>query len=404
MFKASFYKTASIFHVVKPSCTSPALSILFRVFFYYKEVYMEEIQYMRLAIELARQGRGWVNPNPMVGAVIVKCDKIIGQGYHETLGGPHAERNALANCQTSTIGATLYVTLEPCCHQGRTPPCTDAIIESGISRVVIGSFDPNPLVAGKGISILRSHGIEVVENVAKKECDKLNESFFHYIQNKAPYVIMKYAMTMDGKIATHTGKSRWITGEEARQRVHEDRHRYSAIMVGVGTVLTDDPILTCRLTNSKNPLRIICDTNLRTPLGAKIVTTAHMAPTIIATSIADASRHQPYLEAGCEIMVIRKKENHIDLKSLMRRLGERQIDSLLLEGGGTLNWSALQSGIVNKVQAYVAPKLFGGSAKTPVEGFGVDCPKGAFSLSKPVITPIGNDILLESEVISCLQD
>lgn len=365
---------------------------------------MEDIEYMRLANELARQGRGWVNPNPMVGAVIVKHGKIIGQGFHKKCGDLHAERNALADCQTPAAGATLYVTLEPCCHHGRTPPCTDAIIESGISRVVVGSFDPNPMVAGKGISILRSHGIEVIQNVAKEECDKLNESFFHYIQNKTPYVVMKYAMTMDGKIATHTGRSQWITGSEARKHVHEDRHRYSAIMVGLGTVLTDDPMLTCRLENRKNPLRVICDTNLRTLLGAKIVTTANIAPTIIATTIMDTNRHRPYLEAGCEIMVINLKDNHIDLFNLMQRLGERQIDSLLLEGGGTLNWSALQSGIVNKVQAYVAPKLFGGSGKTPVGGLGVDYPEGAFQLSKPVITQIGDDILLESEVIPCLQD
>ncbi|WP_455714305.1 bifunctional diaminohydroxyphosphoribosylaminopyrimidine deaminase/5-amino-6-(5-phosphoribosylamino)uracil reductase RibD [Anaerosporobacter sp.] len=365
---------------------------------------MDEIEYMRLAIQLAKQGCGWVNPNPMVGAVIVKEGKIIGQGYHEKCGELHAERNALANCQTSATGATLYVTLEPCCHHGRTPPCTEAIIESGISRVVVGSSDPNPLVAGKGIAILRSHGIEVMENVAKDECDKLNESFFHYIRHKTPYVIMKYAMTMDGKIATHTGKSQWITGQTARKRVHEDRHRYSAIMVGVGTILTDDPMLTCRLENSKNPLRIICDTNLRTPLQAKIISTTDTAPTLIATAITDTNRHRAYLDAGCEIMVLPKKDKHIDLNNLMQRLGEKQIDSLLLEGGATLNWSALQSGIVNKVQAYVAPKLFGGNAKTPIAGLGVDYPEGAFVLSKPNITQVGEDILLESEVIQCLQE
>ena len=365
---------------------------------------MDEIAYMHHAILLARQGCGWVNPNPMVGAVIVKDGKIIGQGYHQKYGELHAERNALAGCQTSATGATLYVTLEPCCHHGRTPPCTEAIIESGISRVVVGSSDPNPLVAGKGIDILRSHGIEVIEKVAKEECDKLNESFFHYIQKKTPYVIMKYAMTMDGKIATRTGKSHWITGSAARHRVHEDRYRYSTIMVGVGTVLADDPMLTCRLENSTNPLRIICDTSLRTPLQAKLVTTTDTAPTLIATAITDTNRHQPYLDAGCEILVLPKKEDHIDLNSLMQRLGEKKIDSLLLEGGGTLNWSALQSGIVHKVQAYIAPKLFGGGGKTPVAGFGVDHPEGAFLLSTPVITRVGEDVLLESEVIRCLQE
>ncbi len=365
---------------------------------------MEEIEYMRLAIQLAKQGCGWVNPNPMVGAVIVKDGEMIGQGYHKKYGELHAERNALANCQTPPTGAILYVTLEPCCHHGRTPPCTEAIIESGISRVVIGSHDPNPLVDGKGIAILRSHGIEVTENVAKDECDKINESFFHYIQDRTPYVVMKYAMTMDGKIATRTGESQWITGEKARRRVHEDRHRYSAIMVGVGTVLADDPMLTCRLENSRNPLRIICDTGLRTPLQARTVSTTDTASTLIATAITDTNRHQPYLDAGCEIMVLPQKDNHIDLNCLMQRLGEKQIDSLLLEGGGTLNWSSLQSGIVNKVQAYVAPKLFGGSGKTPVAGLGVDHPEGAFLLSKPIITQVGKDILLESEVIWCLQE
>lgn len=360
---------------------------------------MNDTEYMRLAIQLARQGCGWVNPNPMVGALVVKDGNIIGQGCHEGIGEPHAERNALASCQTSTSGATLYVTLEPCCHHGRTPPCTEAISERGIKRVVVGSTDPNPLVAGKGIAILRSYGIEVIEGIAKGECDKLNESFFHYIQNRTPYVVMKYAMTMDGKIATHSGNSQWITGSAARQRVHEDRHRYSSIMTGIGTVLTDNPLLTCRLAHTKNPLRIICDTGLRTPLQAKIVTTTDSAPTMIATTITDTRKHQPYLDAGCEIMVLPQKAGHIDLNSLMQRLGEKQIDSLLLEGGATLNWSAMQSGIVNKVQAYIAPKLFGGSAKTSVEGLGVYHPDEAFLLSKPIITQLGEDILLESEVI-----
>jgi diaminohydroxyphosphoribosylaminopyrimidine deaminase/5-amino-6-(5-phosphoribosylamino)uracil reductase len=223
---------------------------------------------MRIALQLAEKGCGWVNPNPLVGAVIVKDGEIIGRRFHEKYGKAHAERNAIASCIKSPKGATLYATLEPCCHHGTNPPCTDAIIESGIKRVVIGSSDPNPLVRGKGVAIMRRHGIEVVEGVLKEECDKLNQVFFHYIQRKKPYVIMKYAMTMDGKIATYTGESKWITGEAARQRVHEDRHRYSGIMVGVGTVLADNPLLTCRMEGGKNPLRIICDTRLRTPINA----------------------------------------------------------------------------------------------------------------------------------------
>ena len=364
---------------------------------------MTDTEYMSLAVELAKKGCGWVNPNPMVGAVIVKDGQIIGQGYHEKYGALHAERNALASCESSPAGATIYVTLEPCCHYGKTPPCTDAILESGIRRVVIGSRDPNPQVSGNGIAILRSHGIEVTENRLKDECDALNQSFFHYIQKGTPYVVMKYAMTLDGKIATHQGKSQWITGEAARRRVHEDRHRYSAIMVGVGTVLADDPLLTCRMENSRNPLRIICDTSLRTPLQARLITSTAIAGTLLATAVTDREKHRPYLEAGCDIAVIPEKDGRIDLNCLMRVLGERKIDSVLLEGGGTLNWSALQSGIVNRVQAYIAPKLFGGSAKTPVAGPGVDFPQEAFRLGKPTITQLGEDILWESEVLACSQ-
>ena len=227
---------------------------------------MTDTEYMKIALELAKKGCGFVNPNPMVGAVIVKGDEMIGMGYHEKYGNLHAERNAILSCKKSPKGATLYVTLEPCCHYGKTPPCTEAIIESGISKVVIGSSDPNPLVQGQGVNILRNNGIKVIENVLKEECDEINKAFFHYIKTKTPYVVMKYAMTIDGKIATYTGKSKWVTGEEARQNVHKDRHKYSAIMVGVGTVLADNPMLNCRIEECKNPIRIICDTNLRTPI------------------------------------------------------------------------------------------------------------------------------------------
>jgi len=356
-------------------------------------------EYMQMALNLAKEGCGFVNPNPMVGAVIVKDGNVIGQGYHEMYGELHAERNALANCIVSPKGATIFVTLEPCCHYGKTPPCTEAIIESGISRVIIGSSDPNPLVSGKGSLILRQHGIEVVENVLKDECDKLNEVFFHYISSKIPYVIMKYAMTLDGKIATYTGESKWITGEQARKHVHHERHRCSAIMVGVGTVLADDPLLTCRIENGRNPIRIVCDTNLCITVSSQIVTTAKEVRTIIATSCADIHKLQPFLHAGCEVITVSKADGHINLNELMIRLGEMNIDSILLEGGGTLNWSALQSGIVNKVQCYIAPKLFGGKyAKSPIGGIGVDTPDNAFLLKNSKVMHIGEDMMIESEV------
>lgn len=362
---------------------------------------MTDSEYMRLALQLARKGAGRVSPNPMVGAVIVKDGVVIGQGYHQQYGGLHAERNALAACTAPPQGATLYVTLEPCCHYGKTPPCTEAILENGIARVVIGSDDPNPLVAGKGIEILRSHGVQVTTHVLQAECDKLNEVFFHFIQTKTPYVVMKYAMTLDGKIATKTGASQWITGEIARRRVHEDRNRYSAIMAGVGTVLADNPQLTCRIKGGRNPVRIICDTHLRTPLTAQVVTTANSVPTILATSEPDPACHQPYLDTGCQVVTVPQRDGHLDLNALMEALGAQNIDSILLEGGGTLNWTALQSGIVQKVQAYVAPKLFGGTAKNPVMGLGVELPDQAVQLTSPTVTRLGEDLLLESEVIPC---
>ena len=356
-------------------------------------------QYMKMALELAQKGMGFTAPNPMVGAVIVKSGKVIGQGYHRKYGGLHAEREALAVCTEEPEGASIYVTLEPCCHYGKQPPCVNAILEAGIRRVIIGSSDPNPLVAGKGIRILKDHGIEVTENILKEECDKLNEAFFYYIQNKKPYVVMKYAMTMDGKIAAYTGESKWVTGEAARIHVQEQRLKYPGIMVGVGTVLADDPMLTCRLENSRNPVRIICDSHLRTPLTSKIVRTAETIPTILASSSKDQQKIKNYEELGCQVLYVPEKNGHIDLNRLMELLGAAKIDSILLEGGGSLNWSALESGIVQKVQTYIAPKLFGGEeAKTPVEGKGFPDPASAVLLKNSEIIRLGDDFLIESEV------
>ncbi len=360
---------------------------------------MKERDYMRMAIELAKQGCGYVNPNPMVGAVIVKEGRIIGKGYHGSYGGLHAEREALANCTESPEGATIYVTLEPCCHYGKTPPCTEALIEHKIAKVVIGSPDPNPKVNGKGAAILREHGIEVVQDFLREECDQINSVFFHYIQTGIPYVVMKYAMTMDGKIATYSGKSKWITGETAREQVHRDRHRYQAIMAGIGTVLADNPMLTCRIPEGRNPVRIICDTNLRTPVDSNVVVTAREVPTWIATCCVDREKYLPYEEWGCKILKVSALENQVDLVHLMKILGEKKIDSVLLEGGGTLNWTALNSGIVKKVQTYIAPKLFGGAlAKSPVRGYGVENPSEAFRLINSTIQKVGEDYLIESEV------
>ncbi len=347
---------------------------------------------------LAENGCGFVSPNPMVGAVVVKNNRIIGQGWHTKYGSPHAEREALANCSEDPRGADIYVTLEPCCHYGKQPPCTLALIDAGIKRVFIGSADPNPLVAGKGVQILRQHGIEVVENVLRDKCDRLNEIFFHYITTKRPFAAFKYAMTADGKTAAYTGKSQWITDIKAREHVHYLRKKYSAIMIGSGTAKADDPLLNCRIEGGRNPLRIVCDTGLTLSTQSKLVRTASDIPLLIATCCTDTEKHKQYIEKGCKIEVINKKDGCVDLYQLMTRLGEMNIDSVLIEGGGTLNWSALNAGIVNKVYCYIAPKLLGGSsAKTPVEGMGFPSPGDAVMLKTQSIRTIGNDILIESE-------
>lgn len=366
---------------------------------------MIDTHYMKRAIELAKQGCGHTNPNPMVGAVIVKDGEVIGEGYHARYGDLHAERAALKSCTQDPRGADLYVTLEPCCHHGKQPPCTDAIIDAGIRCVIVGSPDPNALVAGKGIEILKQHNIQVHENVLRDECDQINYVFFHYIKTKRPYVVMKYAMTMDGKIATVTGASKWVTGEAARQKVHQDRNRYMGIMAGIGTVLEDDPLLTCRLPQGNDPIRIICDTNLRIPTDSQIVRTAATYQTIIATGCSDLEKEKSLLDAGCQIMHLPKENAHIDLDALMGALGEKKIDSILLEGGGQLNWSALHTGIVNRVQTYIAPKIFGGlAAPSPVRGDGVSIPDQAFRLKPQTIERVGDDLFIESEVIPCSQE
>lgn len=369
-----------------------------------KQFSNQDKSYMERAIELAKKGIGWVNPNPLVGAVIVKDGKVIGEGYHRKYGELHAERDALKNCTESAEGATIYVTLEPCCHHGKQPPCTEAIVEAGIKRVVMGSMDPNPMVSGKGVKYLEEHGIVVEGLLCNEECLRMNYVFFNYIEEKKPYVVMKYAQTLDGKIATYKGLSQWITGDVARQKTHFDRHRYAAIMVGIGTVLADDPMLNCRceeVENPHNPIRIVCDSNLRIPLDAKLVQTAGDIPTIIATVCDEHNDKVRELEArGCEILFADKNaDGKIDIKDLMNKLGAKGIDSVIVEGGGTLNWSVLDAGVVNRVQAFIAPKLFGGAeSKSPIMGVGVPSPAEAYVLKNKEVILLGEDILIEGEL------
>lgn len=360
---------------------------------------MQHQDYMRRAIALAEKGLGFTAPNPMVGAVIVKDGRIIGEGYHTCCGKPHAEREALAACTEPPVGATMYVTLEPCCHQGRQPPCTEAVMQAGIREIYIGSADPNPLVAGKGVQLLRQAGLTVHEGFLREECDRLNPVFFHYIKTRRPYVALKYAMTLDGKIAAYTGASQWVTGEEARSHVQTLRHRYTGILVGVGTVLADDPLLTCRMEGGKNPVRIVCDSRLRTPLTSRLVQTAAQVPTILATCCTNQNAIVPYEELGCQVLSLPAENKKVDLSLLLAALGEQQIDSILVEGGGSINWSFLEKGLVNKVYTYLAPKLFGGkTAKTPVEGLGFPTPAEAVQLRGCTLQSLGRDFLIESEV------
>lgn len=352
--------------------------------------------YMRKALALAKQGMGYTSPNPMVGCVIVKNGKIVAQGYHEKCGEYHAERNALLKCKEDVTGAEAYVTLEPCCHHGKTPPCTDIIIERGIKKVYVGSMDSNPLVGGKGVKLLEEAGIEVECGVLKEECDKLNEVFFHYIEKKTPFVIMKYAMTLDGKIAASTGDSKWVTGETARKHVQFLRKKYSGILVGIGTVLEDNPMLNCRIEEGVDPVRIICDSKLSIAehMECNILKTAKKIKTIVAYAQAEEAKKKILEDAGVVLLQAGNKDK-IDLKQLLKKLGEMEIDSILVEGGGKIHGSFLEEGLVNKVYAYIAPKLVGGdSAKTPVGGRGFEKMAEAKMLTGLQIEQLGEDILI----------
>jgi len=355
--------------------------------------------YMKRALELAKKGIGYTNPNPLVGAVIVKNTEIIGEGYHMKYGGNHAEVNAFLNATQDVKGATLYVNLEPCSHFGKTPPCANTIVDKGIKKVFVGIMDPNPKVAGKGIEILRNNGIEVVVGLLEHECKKVNEIFLKYIKTNLPFCILKTAMTLDGKIASYTGSSKWVTNELSRKYVHELRHKVSAIMVGIGTILADDPQLNVRLEDkeSRNPIRIIVDSTAKIPLSSKVLIIDSNTKTILATtSRASEDKIKILREMGIEIIVAPKKNQRVDLSYLMKVLGEREIDSILLEGGSNLNFSALEEGIVNKVISFISPKIIGGeSAKTPVGGKGIALMHDAINVTGIEIHKFGDDFMLE---------
>ncbi|WP_350345098.1 bifunctional diaminohydroxyphosphoribosylaminopyrimidine deaminase/5-amino-6-(5-phosphoribosylamino)uracil reductase RibD [Proteinivorax tanatarense] len=357
---------------------------------------------MRRALDIAKEGRGQVSPNPLVGAVIVKGNRIIAEGYHEYYGGPHAEINALKNCHENLEDAVMYVTLEPCSHYGKTPPCAEAIVESGIKQVVVAMKDPNPLVAGKGITILKKKGIEVITGVLENEAKKLNEFFIKYILEKKPFVIVKTAMTLDGKIATVSGDSKWITNKLSRAYVHDLRNQVAAIMVGIGTVLNDDPFLTSRLPDGRgaDPHRIVVDSTAQIPLSAKVLNIDSKAKTIIATTEhTDSSKISSLKAKGAEIIVTPNTTGKVDLSYLLSKLGEMKIDSLLIEGGGQLNFSAFNTNNVDKVLSFISPKIIGGKkAITPVAGQGIECINNAVNLTDIDIERFQDDILISGYV------
>jgi diaminohydroxyphosphoribosylaminopyrimidine deaminase/5-amino-6-(5-phosphoribosylamino)uracil reductase len=353
-------------------------------------------EWIRRALQLAERGRGYVEPNPLVGAVIVRHGQVVGEGWHRRYGEAHAEVNALAAAGEAARGATLYVTLEPCCHQGKTPPCTEAVLRSGIARVVAAMGDPYPEVAGKGASALRSAGIAVEIGLLEAEARRLNAPYLKLLATSQPYVHAKWAMTLDGKIATRTGESKWISGEASRRRVHELRGRMDAIVVGIGTVLADDPLLTARPPGPRTAVRVVLDSKARLPYTSQLARTAKTAQTLIVTAgnLAD-ERATPLRSAGCEILALEGPGEWPAVTALLGELGRRRMTNVLVEGGAEVLGSFVDAGVVDEVHVFIAPKMVGGlAARSPVAGEGVDKLAGALALTSCRVETVGNDVLL----------
>lgn len=360
------------------------------------------VTYMKRTLELASKGCGHVNPNPKVGAVVVKNNMIIAEGWHHFYGGAHAEVDAISKINEDTKDCTLYVNLEPCSHYGKTPPCADLIIESGIKKVVIAMRDPNPLVSGRGIKKLMDAGIEVVENILEAEAKELNKFFIKHITDEMPYVVLKTAMTLDGKIATSTGDSKWITSPKSREYVHKLRHEMKGIMVGIGTVLADDPMLNVRVgeINPSHPIRIVADSNCRIPLNSALVESAKIIPLIVGISENLVSEKVQLLkDKGVKVIRVPIVDKRLNLTHFLKELSKLSIDSVLLEGGGNLNWSMLNNRLVDQVQAFIAPKIIGGThAITPIEGEGFKNMKDAIQLKNMTYQEIGKDLLIKADI------
>lgn len=360
---------------------------------------MQEQEYMKLALSLAKAGKGQTSPNPAVGAVVVKDEEIIGMGAHLKAGEPHAEVHAISQAGPEAEGADIYVTLEPCAHTGKTPPCANLLVNSKLKRVFIASMDPNPLVAGKGIAILENAGLEVITGICEEEALELNVHFFHYIQNKTPYVTLKSAVTLDGKTASYTGDSKWITSEESRLDVHEYRHQHDAILVGVNTVIKDNPLLTTRLPRGgKNPIRIVLDTNLRIPSESKILDVKNAKTIIFCGNEAPTDKKNLLLEKGVEIEQLDTAEVHVN--KVLSRLGELNITSLFVEGGSAVQFAFLKEKAYQQVIMYMAPKLIGGSeAYSSFGGKGFPFISEGEELEFTSIEKIGKDIKITARPV-----
>jgi diaminohydroxyphosphoribosylaminopyrimidine deaminase/5-amino-6-(5-phosphoribosylamino)uracil reductase len=355
---------------------------------------------IRRALELAERGRGAVEPNPLVGAVIVRDGRIVGEGWHERYGQAHAEVNALAAAGELARGATLYVTLEPCCHHGKTPPCTDAVLRAGVRRVVASMLDPYPPVAGRGAELLRAAGVEVAVGIGEAEAQDLNAPYLKLLRTGRPYVIAKWAMSLDGKIATRTGDSRWVSGEEARRRVHQLRGRVDAVIVGIGTVRADDPLLTARPPGPRTAARLVLDSRLRLPRASRLVQTAGAAPVIVVHAPdADPAARRALAAAGCECLPVEAPAGQPLVTALLDELGRRRFTNVLVEGGAQVLGSFLDAGEVDEVYAFIAPKLIGGAdAPAPIAGLGVERMARALALVRPSCEPVGADWLIRGRL------
>jgi len=356
---------------------------------------MDDERWMKQALHLAKKGEGRTSPNPMVGAVLIKNGKVVGEGYHVKAGEAHAEILALKQAGEKARGASLYLNLEPCIHFGKTPPCAPQIIKAGVKRVVVGMLDPNPLVKGKGIDRLRRAGLDVKVGVLEKECQRFNEAFSKYILKKEPFVILKVAATLDGKMATRDGNSKWISGEASRRFVHRLRNQVDGIVVGIGTILKDDPLLTVRIKGGRDPYRIILDSRLRIPEKSKVVEFSPRKTIIATTELAPQDKVQRLEEKGIRILILNSKQKRVNLKSCLSLLGEMEMMSLMVEGGSQVNGSFLDEGLIDKILLFISPKLIGDSrAKGIFSGKGVTNLQRALFLNELKVRKIGGDILV----------